>query len=272
MLTYKFYKEINVKKTDLLFMFIFAMIKLIFWHIWDFVIRNIWFFLPSFIKNFLRNFIKSDVKIKNYIYACLAKYQGIIIQVGSCDGITNDNLYDAILKYKRQTFLIEPLSFLAEKLRLLHEKNTYVKIFQFAIHPNLGSIDFFCFPRDGEIKMGPLWRPWYHQIGSTKKQHVEKFAPIAKSFIEKITISCKTLNQVITENCVKSISILSIDCEGFDIQVLNSLDIERVKPQMIILEHMHLDIFSIFSLINKMYKLDYKVKVYHDDVIFYLGL
>lgn len=247
---------------------IFASIQICFWRVWDLIIKSIWVLLPSSLRNLLWTFISSKVKIKAHIEDCLTASDGVIIQVGANDGVSNDPLYESILRYKRQSFLVEPIDYLAEKLCLLHKENAFVKICQFAIHPNSNSVDFFHLPRDADKKMGALWKPWFDQIGSFSKQHLVKHSPIIESFIEKTSISCKTLNHLIIDNKVESISILHIDAEGFDLEVLYSIDLERVKPHMLMLEHKHLKLKPLLSLVSKMKTLGYKAYVYHDDIVF----
>jgi FkbM family methyltransferase len=247
---------------------IIAYIKIIFWRIWDLIVKSVWEFLPISLRNTLWEFISSKEQIKDLIEESLGSSQGVIIQVGSNDGVSNDPLYESILRHKRKTFLVEPIDYLAEKLRSLHKENTFVMVCEYAIHPINSSVDFFHLPRDADKAMGALWKPWFDQIGSFSKDHLLKHSSIIERFIEKTAISCKTLNQLIFENSIKSISVLHIDAEGFDLEVLDSLDLDQVKPYLLMLEHKHLKLSPLLVLIRRMSRLGYKVYVYHDDMVF----
>jgi hypothetical protein len=151
--------------------------KIIFWRIWDFFIKIVWVAVPKQLRDFLWKLISSKAQIRVHIEAALSNNSGAIIQAGSNDGVSNDPLYEFILRHKRQSYLVEPIDYLAEKLRSLHKLNPYVKVYQFAIHPNFNSVDFFYLPLDADIKMGDLWKPWFDQIGSFSRQHLIKHSP-----------------------------------------------------------------------------------------------
>lgn len=247
-------------------------VKIIFWRAWDFIIRSIWVVAPKKLRNFLWKLISSKSEIRAHIEETLSNSNGAIIQVGSNDGISNDPLYESILQHKRQSYLIEPIDYLAEKLRSLHKFNSYVNVCQFAIHPTSNSVEFFCLPRDADIKMGDLWKPWFDQIGSFSRQHLIKHSPFIDPFIETIDIPCSTLSSFISGNKVKDISILHIDAEGFDLEVLGTIDLEKIKPSMIMLEHKHLALNPLLKLVSSMKSSGYVSYVYHDDIVFSLKI
>ena len=246
----------------------FARIQVSLWRAWDFFIKLIWRFLSNNLKNLLWRFIYSKDKIKIHIEDSMTASQGVVIQVGSNDGVSNDPLYESILRHKRKSLLVEPIDYLADKLRLLHGGNPFVIVYEIAIHPSSNAVDFFHLSHDAQRQMGDLWKPWFDQIGSFSKQHLIKHSSSIESFIQKTSISCKTLNQLIVDNNVSSVSILHIDAEGFDLEVLRSIDLDKVKPHMIMLEHKHLDLRPLFELIGDMNRRGYFACVYHDDILF----
>jgi FkbM family methyltransferase len=246
----------------------FTRIQVCLWRAWDFFIKLIWRFVTNNLKNLLWRFIYSKDEIKIHIEDSMTASQGVVIQVGSNDGVSNDPLYESILKHKRKSFLVEPIDYLADKLRLLHGGNSFVIVCEFAIHPNSNAVDFFHLSKDAQKQMGDLWKPWFDQIGSFSRQHLIKHSPTIEPFIQKTSITCKTLNQLIVDNNVSSVSILHIDAEGFDLEVLRSMDLDKVKPHMIMLEHKHLNMYPLFSLIGDMRRRGYLARVYHDDILF----
>jgi FkbM family methyltransferase len=246
-------------------------VKIIFWRIWDLIIKSIWVALPKLFRNYLWWFISSKSQIRSHIEVTLYNSNGVIIQIGSNDGVSNDPLYDSILLHKRQSYLVEPIDYLAEKLRTLHELNSYVEVCQFAIHPTSSTVDFFCLPRDANIKMGDLWKPWFDQIGSFSRQHLIKHSPFIEPFIEKVIIPCTTINSLISDYNLKEVSILHIDAEGFDLEVLGTIDLKKNKPSMIMLEHKHLALKPLLKLGSSMKSSGYTSYVYHDDIVFLLN-
>ena len=245
-------------------------LKIISWRLWDSIIQSVWVAVPKQLRNLLWRFISSKSQIRAHIEDTLSVSDGVIIQVGSNDGVSNDPLYEPILLHKRQSYLVEPIDYLAQKLRSLHKLNPYVQVCQFAIHPTSTSVDFFCLPKDADIKLGDLWKPWFDQIGSLSRQHLTKHSPVIEPFIEKITIPSSTINRLIRDNNVKEVAILHIDAEGFDLEVLGTIDLDKMKPSMIMLEHKHLPLKPLLKLVSSMKSSGYVPFVYHDDIVFLL--
>jgi FkbM family methyltransferase len=245
-------------------------LKIIAWRVWDSIIKSVWVAIPRQLKELLWRFISSHSQIRSHIEDTLSASNGVIIQVGSNDGVSNDPLYESILIHKRQSYLVEPIDYLAEKLRSLHNLNPYVRVCQFAIHPTANSVEFFCLPRDADVKMGDLWKPWFDQIGSFSRQHLTKHSPFIEPFIQQTDIPCITLDRLISDNKVNEVSILHIDAEGFDLEVLKSIDLGRIKPSMIMIEHKHLPLKPLFKLVSTMKSAGYVSFVYHDDIVFLL--
>ena len=74
-------------------------------------------------------------------------------------------------------------------------------------------------------------------------------ANVSDEVFDKQNIQTKNLNQIIEESPYKGkqIDVLSIDVEGMDFKVLNSLDMETYKPKTIIIEDHHKTIAEIFE-------------------------
>ena len=249
----------------------FIYLRICLWRVSNFIFNSIVFLIPGWLRNLLWRLMASEIQIQVQIENSLINSDGVIIQVGSNDGISNDPLYNSILKHKRKSFLVEPVDYLADKLRLLHKDNHFVTISEFAVHPYSDRVDFFYLAKNAEREMGAMWRPWYGQLGSFSKKHLIIHAPHSEAYIEKTSIACKTLNNLISLNNITSVSILHIDAEGYDLEVLSSIDLDQVKPNMIMIEHKHVNLTQLFSLVIKMTRLGYRTYVYHEDVIFILS-
>lgn len=62
-----------------------------------------------------------------------------------------------------------------------------------------------------------------------------------KSNDSLITIETKSLDLIIKENNIKSVDLLSIDTEGTEIDVLDSLSFQKIQPKLIIVEYLNLN-------------------------------
>jgi FkbM family methyltransferase len=67
----------------------------------------------------------------------------------------------------------------------------------------------------------------------------DAYSKAAKNYNPKTnfsTIRTKTLNQILQENNIKDVDLLLIDVEGHDLNVLKSIDFNKYRPKLIVVE------------------------------------
>jgi FkbM family methyltransferase len=92
-----------------------------------------------------------------------------------------------------------------------------------------------------------LFRDGKYGLGSTiNKEYATK---TSNDFFDNRVVETKTLNEIINESPYnkKQIDVLSIDVEGMDFRVLNSLDLKTYRPKVIIIEDSHRSIEDILK-------------------------
>jgi len=84
-----------------------------------------------------------------------------------------------------------------------------------------------------------LFRFSGYGLGSTISD--DYAAKTTDALLERTTVETKSLNEIICESPYRGrqIDVLSIDVEGMDFKVLNSLDFEAYKPKIIVIEDHH---------------------------------
>ncbi len=70
-----------------------------------------------------------------------------------------------------------------------------------------------------------------------------------------ITVSVKTLNDILNEHSVKHIDFISIDVEGTQFDVLRGFDLQRWKPALLLVEDHLLDSKTHTLLLQQQYQL-----------------
>ena len=116
-------------------------------------------------------------------------------------------------------------------------------------------------PRDYSIlsavsdksEQATLYRYSRYGLGSTIDS--DYASKTSDDLFDKKTIRTKTLNEIIEKSpyTEKQIDVLSIDVEGMDFKVLNSLNFQKYKPKIVIIEDHHRDIEEILE--TNIYKL-----------------
>ena len=78
---------------------------------------------------------------------------------------------------------------------------------------------------------------------------------------KQISVAVRKLDQILAEHCpdIQSIDILSIDVEGYELEVLNGFDIKKYSPKVIVLENLFHDNEYMSYMQSAGYKLVKKI-------------
>lgn len=137
--------------------------------------------------------------------------KGFFIEVGAVDGITFSNTY-YFEKLGWRGICFEPHPNQYQQARLFRQN-----VEQTAICKKDGQIDLY---------ISGSYPDWSSTIKSNDAS-------------DKISVKCKTLNTVVKENKIKRLDLLSIDVEGAEVEVLQGLDFNYLKPKIIIIEFLN---------------------------------
>jgi len=97
-------------------------------------------------------------------------------------------------------------------------------------------------PRDTHLTIGVsnlASELTYHKFAEPNTNSFDPQWPERTRFevLERVPIKCVTLTDVLEHRCPnRRIDLLSVDCEGYDMQVLQSLDWRRYRPTVVIIE------------------------------------
>ena len=144
-----------------------------------------------------------------------------LVEVGAFDGIRYSNTIMLEKKFQLKTILIEPEPSNYKKILKNRPKSTSLN---YAISHKEELVKFICGGAVGGI------------ISKMSKDHKKSFS---SSFGKEIEILALPLSKVIKENSVKEIYLLSIDCEGGDLDVLKSINFEEILIHIIVVEISH---------------------------------
>jgi len=155
------------------------------------------------------------------------KKNGVFIDVGANDGITWSNSLTFEINYNWHGLCIEPHPKAFEKL----QTNRKCLTFNCAISNNSEEQDFMVI--DGYAEMLSGLTSTYDQ------QHVERIKRETNTHGDKVTVikvKCKTLTTLLNENNILNVNYLSVDTEGAEINVIESIDFNQHTFDLISLE------------------------------------
>ena len=144
-----------------------------------------------------------------------------IVEVGAFDGRTYSNTLMLENKFQLPTILIEPEPNNYKKLLKNRPKS---KCLNFAISRKEEFVKFICGGPVGGI------------VSKMSKDHKNSFS---SSFQKEIEVLALPLSKVLKENSIKEIYLLSIDCEGGDLDVLKSIQFNKFFIHLILVEISH---------------------------------
>lgn len=160
------------------------------------------------------------------------------VQVGSNDASYGDSIMEYVLANGWQGVLVEPVPYVFERLKRRHGRNPRFKLENVAIGQREGELPFYCLE---PMEHPPT--PYYDQMGSFSREHIEKherFQPGLSQHIREIKVRCITLTSLLKQHGLNRLDLLHVDAEGYDFDVLQSLDFGWCTPRMVLFESGHL--------------------------------
>ena len=160
-----------------------------------------------------------------------------IIQVGSNIGNTNSDMLFENIKDDLRYIMIEPVPHVFKQLQENYKSRSNVTCLNMAISNKNATIDLFIPSEKNDYSKLVSWTS---ELASVNPEHIKTFVP--ECIVEKITVPCKTLNQLIKDFQIKIIDTLITDTEGHDYDILMNLDLSlSCKPKNIVFENKHMD-------------------------------
>jgi FkbM family methyltransferase len=169
----------------------------------------------------------------------LNKKKIFFLEFGACDGITASNTYYFEKYRKSKGILLEPNKFYHKNI-LLNRKRS--------------KIYFQCV----DINSAKKKEFFEHKISS----HSSVVRPYFENYKRSYFVETISLNDLLSKNNIKFIDFLSIDTEGSEYDLLNSLNFKQYKILTICVEH-NFNLKKRKNIFNLLSKYNYK-RVFED--------
>lgn len=175
----------------------------------------------EFAKSYSQN--KEDLIILDYFKG----EKGTLLSVGENDGKTFSNA-KLLIDNGWYAYLIEPSS-VFEELESLHNGNDNVKCFNFGLGDKSGVVEFY--ESDNHVPNGDDKA----LVSSINYQDTVRWRKSGVNFTKKI-IEIKTFDDFHESVGRPELDYISIDCEGFDFQILKQIHLSVVRCKTLIIE------------------------------------
>jgi FkbM family methyltransferase len=170
-----------------------------------------------------------DLEITNALALVVAELdiphdEFFFIQIGAFDGVTGDPIYELVRRHNWHGVLVEPQSSVFERLQSNYAGQPGLQFFNVAIGPQDGELTLFSRP-NGDV------------CASVAKHRVQKPGE-RKSDVQVARVPCWTLRTLLERaQAPRSIDLLQIDAEGWDYEIIRSIEFSAVRPRIIRYEH-----------------------------------
>lgn len=191
-----------------------------------------------------------------------------VVQIGANDGYHNDPLYRIIRTFKWKGILVEPQAVVFERLKKTYRKLNGLKFENAAISNIKTKIPFYKISfSDARWATGLASFDKNHLLDHIKKGYVKKwgtregviFPEKEEDYITQVYVDTISFDELITKHNVEQVDGIFMDCEGFDEEVLRSIDIEKYNPKLIFFEYFHFEEQNYLTLVSELKELGYTV-------------
>lgn len=185
----------------------------------------------------------------------------IFVKVGANDGITGDPCSDILLaNNKWKGLLIEPVPYCVDRLRANFRDSSRFSIEQVAIGSTAGEKPFYYVDQAAHDTI-PNLPYWFDQLGSFDKKNIIKYLDgVLGPFIIEDTMEVSALTDVLDKHGIQSFHLLHIDIQGYDYEVLKTLDFVNHAPVVIFIEHKHLSRAQKKEMVRHLRRHEYSVR------------
>jgi FkbM family methyltransferase len=177
---------------------------------------------------------------------------GAVLQIGACDGVSGDPLFDFVRQGRLRAIVVEPIASSAAKLRETYRDFSNVTIVQAAVAHVDGPVSMFRVRNAGRWSGGQ----WHNQIASFDRQHLIRHR-ITPDEIEEVEVEGVSLHTLLRRTNCHSVEFLQVDAEGFDADVVGMALKLRIAPDYINFEHAHLQQRAAATLFEELQRQEY---------------
>lgn len=161
------------------------------------------------------------------------------VQVGANDSGYGDPLRYHILHNHWRGLLVEPLPYIYKRLKTRYPGIDGLQFANVAIDNQPGERSFYHLRPSDE----PGLPVWYDMLGSFLKENVLNHQQFLADIPERIVetpVRCMTLDGACAEHGIDQFDVLHIDAEGYDYEILRTVDLTRYQVSLVLFEQKHL--------------------------------
>jgi FkbM family methyltransferase len=178
------------------------------------------------------------------------------IQIGAFDGRTCDALHRAITRFGLKGVLVEPQSSAFARLSETYRDQPQLKLINAAVSTESGVRSLYTVRGESSL------------VASFDRQHLLKHG-IAPDRIDSEEVRCMTMEELL-DAAGGHVDLVQIDTEGHDFEILQSMNVDQLKPQIIRYEQLHMTRRQRDTAARRLADLGYRLITDKMDALCYL--
>lgn len=162
------------------------------------------------------------------------------VQIGANDGLALDPLRAQVERRRWHGIMVEPVPYVFKRLEERYGGHPRVRLEQAAIADRAGLLPFYHLREASEED--EVWH-WYHALGSFRREVVlrhKSLIPDIEDRLVETKVPCITFGELCERGGLTHLDLLQMDTEGYDYQILRTIDLDVWRPRLIVYEHHHL--------------------------------
>ena len=168
--------------------------------------------------------------------------QAVFVEIGSNDGEQHDHLRPHILARDWSGVMVEPVPYVFARLQANYARVPRVTLENAAIAHRDGELPFFHL-RDADEAERATLPDWYDGVGSFNREAILSHAPQMPDIAQRIVrrdVPALSFSTLCLRHGITRLDLLLIDTEGYDWEIIRSIDLAAHRPRLLVYEHFHL--------------------------------
>jgi FkbM family methyltransferase len=163
------------------------------------------------------------------------------IQIGSNDADFGDPLRPYVESRGWRGIMVEPVPYVFERLRSRYADNGRITLVNAAIAAEDRQLPFYYVAESDDVNLPE----WYDKLGSFDLEnvlhpyHLEHIPDLADRVVCE-EVRCSTFEALWSAHTLPRLDLVHVDAEGYDDEILKQIDLDRLRPTLLLYEHKHL--------------------------------
>lgn len=177
------------------------------------------------------------------------------VQVGANDGVNDDPLRECVLKYRLSGLLIEPLPDLFAKLQRNYQEVPGLYFENCAVGPDSGQATIYRIQEGAPLPAHAQGMASFNRSHLSARKHG---MPGLDDYVIETAVAVRTLPEILAKYGNPAISLLMIDTEGYDAEIVRLTLEANIRPDIVIYEHLHLPIATQAETLRRLKSAGYR--------------